>query len=159
MLPVLLLAAASALPHLTPDGLGPVKIGMTREQVTRALHSKLSGEALDDADACIEMEAPRYPDVYFMFEDKRLSRISITGRSRITTVQGIGVGASAAEVRKAYPRGLRAEPNHYEDRPAEYLTYWTVPDRRGVRFETNGSGKVAVIHAGKDSITYVEGCA
>ena len=52
---------AAALPFLTPDGLGAVKIGMTRAQVERALHVRLEGEAIQDANSCIEMDARVYP--------------------------------------------------------------------------------------------------
>jgi hypothetical protein len=159
LLSLLLLAAASGLPRLTANGWGAVRIGMTREQVSRALHSKLTGEALDDADACIEMQARKYPTLYFMFEDKHLTRISIGAPSRIVTERGIGVGASADAVRKAYPRGLKAEKNYYEDLPAEYLTYWAAPKSRGIRFETDSKHRVQAIHAGTDAIEYVEGCA
>jgi hypothetical protein len=159
LLSLLLLAAASALPPLTPEGWGAVKIGMTREQVSRALHAELKGEALDDADSCIEMDTVKFPDVYFMFEDKRLSRISIAGRTKVVTERKIGIGATADAVRKAYPRGLKAEKNYYEDLPAQYLTYWTVPKKRGIRFETDSKRRIQAIHAGTDSIQYVEGCA
>jgi hypothetical protein len=153
----LLLAGASW--HLTPDGWGPVKIGMSRDQVSHALHAKLSGEALDDPDSCIEMDAAGYPDVYFMFEDKKLARVSLVEPSKVTTPRGIAVGASADAVRRAYGKALKAEPHYYEDLPSEYLTYWTVPKKRGVRFETNSKRQVQVIHAGTAAIQYVEGCA
>lgn len=160
----LLLAAASPAStgvwHLTVDGWGPVRIGMSRAQVERALDARLEGEALDDEESCIEMK-PAGPDggVWFMFEAFKLTRVSITDPSRVTTPRGIGIGASAAEVRRAYPKGLKTEPHYYEGVPSEYLTFWTVPGKRGVRFETNSKREVQVIHAGTDSIQYVEGCA
>jgi len=55
---------AAALPFLTPDGLGAVRIGMTRAQVERALHARLEGEAIQDANSCIEMDARAYPGLY-----------------------------------------------------------------------------------------------
>jgi hypothetical protein len=144
---------------LTDQGLGPVRIGMTQAQVAKALNSRLTGEAIDDENQCVEKSAKALPGVLFMFVDRRLSRVSIAKGSGITTRRGIGVGATAAAVRKAYGRGLKAEPNTYEDKPAEYLTYWTVPGRRGYRFETSTDRKVYVIHAGTNSIQYIEGCA
>lgn len=150
---------AAALPFLTPDGLGAVKIGMTRAQVERALHVRLEGEAIQDANSCIEMDARAYPGLYFMFERRQLTRISVTKPSRIVTPRGIGIGARAADVRRSYGRSLVAEPHHYEASPAEYLTYWTVLGKRGVEFETEAHRRVRVIHAGTSSIGYVEGCA
>ena len=94
-----------------------------------------------------------------MFLDGKLSRISVADPSKIVTPRGIGVGASADEVRKAYGAGLQAEAHHYIGAPAEYLTFWLKPKLRGVRFETNAQGKVEIIHAGNDSIELIEGCA
>ena len=160
---LLLAALASASPpdwHLTVDGWGPVRIGMDRAEVERALKQKLQGEALDDEESCIEMK-PVGPDrgVWFMFEEYKLSRISLTEPSGSTTPRGIGIGSSADQVRRAYPKGLKAERHYYEDAPSEYLTFWTVPGRRGVRFETNSRRLVQTIHAGTESIELVEGCA
>ena len=156
-LTALLLLGASW--HLTPDGWGPVRIGMSRAQVERAIGAKLEGEPLEDEQSCIEM-APVGPDtgVWFMFEDFKLSRISVGDPSKVTTPRGIGVGASADQVRRVYPR-IKAEPHYYEDKPSEYLTFWTVPNKRGVRFETSSKRQVQAIHAGTASIQYVEGCA
>ncbi len=155
----LLLAAASWA--LTPDGWGPVRIGMTEAQVERALRVRLHGEPLEpgDENACVEMDSARFPGVVFMFEDKKLSRISLWEKSTITTSRGIGLGASADQIRRAYGLGLIAAPHYYEDAPAEYLTYWVVKGKRGVRFETDGKRRVQAIHAGTSAIEYVEGCA
>jgi hypothetical protein len=147
--------------HLTPDGFGPVRIGMTRAQVERALAIRLRGEPLDEGpDACVEMLAVTgRPGLVFMFEGRRLTRISARADSGITTPRGIAVGARAAEVRRAYGRDLQAETHHYLERPAEYLTFWVRLGQRGVRFETGMDRRVTVIHAGTSSIEYIEGCA
>lgn len=155
----LLLAAAGALPHLTPEGWGAVKIGMSQAEVAAALGAKLEGEPIEDENVCVEKVTPAQPDIWFMFEEGRLTRISVGEQSKVTTPRGVGIGATAAEVRRKYPKGLKAEPHHYLDLPGEYLTYWTLPKKRGVRFETDLKRRVATIHAGSASIQYVEGCA
>ena len=145
---------------LTPQGYGPVLIGMTRDQVAAALGTRLEGDAIDDANVCIEMGAASgYPDLYFLFENGLLARISAGERSPVRTPRGIGIGASAAEVRRAYGRTVQAETHTYLGRPAEYLTFWVRRNRSGVRFETGIDRRVAVIHAGNDAILYIEGCA
>ena len=146
---------------LTPAGWGPVHIGMTRAQVSKALKVELEGDAFDNEGNCIELfpESEALKGSYFMFLDGKLSRISISEPSKIVTPRGIGVGASADDVRKAYGEQLQAEPNHYLDLPAEYLTFWLKPNKSGVRFETDAQRKVETIHAGNDSIQYIEGCA
>ena len=40
---------------LTPNGLGPVRIGMTGTQVEKALKTELEGEAFDNEGSCIEL--------------------------------------------------------------------------------------------------------
>jgi len=163
MLAALLAAAAAPAPGtwpLTVDGWGPVRIGMSRAQVEKALHVKLEGEPLDDEASCIEL-VPKGQDrgLWFLFESYKLRRISIGAPSKVVTPRGIGIGAGADAVRRAYGRGLKAEPHHYEDLPSEYLTFWTVPGKRGVRFETNSKREVQTIHAGTDAIQLIEGCA
>lgn len=163
-LALLLTAGASAeTPQwkLTPSGWGPAHIGMTRAQVTSALHVQLEGDAFDNEGKCIDLIASddALPGLNFMFLDGRLSRITVTAPSQVLTPRGMGIGATADEVRKTYGPEIKAEPHHYYGEPAEYLTYWLKPDKSGVRFETNVQGKVETIHAGNDSIQYVEGCA
>jgi hypothetical protein len=160
MLAMALALAAAAVPAwpLTPDGWGPVKIGMTQKQVAAALNARLTGEAIEDENICVEKVSAR-PGMVFMFEEGRLTRISIGEPSKVITPRGIGVGAAAAEVRRTYGKGLESEAHHYVGKPAEYLTYWTKPGVRGVRFETDDKRRVETIHAGGPSIEYIEGCA
>lgn len=161
---LLLTAAAPTTTYdwkLTPAGWGPVRIGMTREQVARALMAELSGEALDNEGSCIELfpEKEELRGTYFMFQGGKLSRISVVEAGKFATPRRIQVGSSAEEVRKAYGEKLETEPHHYLGEPAEYLTYWLKPAKSGVRFETDSERKVQTIHVGNDSIQLVEGCA
>lgn len=163
---VLALLATAAAPaptwKLTPSGWGPVKIGMTRAEAEKVLHVTLEGEAFDnEGGRCVELysEEPSLTGLYFMFEDNRLTRITVTEPSAIATPRGARVGSTTDDVRKAYGAGLIAEPHKYEDPPAEYLTFWLKPEKSGVRFETDIQGKVETIHAGLSSIQYVEGCS
>ena len=161
----LLLAAAPAAPSyswkLTPSGWGPVRIGMNRIQVSKELQDQLEGDAFDNEGTCIELSPEReeLKGIYFMFLDGKLSRISVSAPSKVATPRGIGVGASAGDVRRAYGAGLAAEEHEYLGVPAEYLTFWLKPKKAGVRFETSAESKVEIIHAGNDSIQLIEGCA
>ncbi|HYG29115.1 MAG TPA: hypothetical protein VD887_02760 [Allosphingosinicella sp.] len=150
-------AAQNAGWRLTPDGYGPIRIGMNRPEIARLVGAPLEGEEVTEG--CLETHAAGgWNGMWFMFEDGRLSRISISARSRVTTPRGIGVGSTEAAVRRAYPRGLRDEEHEYQGAPASYLTFWVRPNVRGVRFVTDRSRRVRTIHAGAASIQYVEGC-
>jgi hypothetical protein len=146
---------------LTPTGWGPVRIGMNRAQLSKALHLELEGDAFDNEGNCVELYSSdeRLAGLYFMFLDGKLSRVSAVEKASIRTPRGMGIGSTADEVRAAYGAKLQAEPHHYEGEPAEYLTYWLKPAKSGVRFETDMSRHVTEIHAGNDSIQYIEGCA
>lgn len=161
----LLATAASPAPtydwKLTPAGWGPARIGMSRAQVEKALAIGLEGEAFDNEGSCIELYSSneKLTGLYFMFQEGKLSRVSAGGKSTVETPRGTGVGATADEVRAAYGEKLQAEPHHYLDLPAEYLTFWVKPAKTGVRFETDAQRKVETIHAGDESIQLIEGCA
>jgi hypothetical protein len=107
MAPLLLGAApAPGSWPLTPLGWGPAKIGMTRAQVARVLGVPLRGTAIESVDVCVEQSArgSAYAGVIFMFENKRLSRISTDSQSRVRTPSGIRVGDTAAQVRRVWPQ-------------------------------------------------------
>lgn len=152
---------------LTAEGWGPLRIGMTRDEITAALGPDANPGAVGGADPaqCDQYRPQRAPDgMLLMVEGGRLTRISLTRDSQVKTDRGLGLGATPPEVVSAYGAAIRSEPHKYEGPPANYLTVWTHgdgadPASRGIRYEVTGSGKVMLIHAGGPSITYVEGCS
>jgi hypothetical protein len=168
-------AAASdpqALPPLTAEGWGPLRIGMTLAEVTAALGPDSDPDAVGgpEPESCDQFRPKRAPEgMLVMIEEGRLTRITVTDQAEVKTDRGLGPGIPAAAVRAAYGSALQAAPHEYEDAPAEYLTIWSkgggpadrVPpaNSRGIRYEVGSTGTVAMIHAGGPSITYVEGCA
>ena len=83
---------------LTPSGWGPVRIGMNRAQLTKALDLELQGDAFDNEGSCIELYGANdaLPGMIFMLNDGKLSRITATEPSKVMTPRGIGIGASSA---------------------------------------------------------------
>ena len=157
--------ATPAGPVLTPEGLGPIKIGMTEAEVIAAVGAdRVVGDTGSDFEGCKEMQLKDdLVGTWVMFEEGKVTRVSIGddgqgGVSTAKTDKGLGIGSTAAEVRAAYP-ALKSEPHKYEGPGAEYLTVWTTPDKAGINFETGENGKVKTIHGGAASIQYVEGCA
>ena len=145
---------------LTPDGYGPVKIGMSETEVAAALGGAVEG-VTGSGDDCHILTSPGDPtrSLSYMIEGGRLVRISAHRDSPARTGRGIAIGAPADAVRRAYGAGLQVEPAKYVDAPAAYLTFWTVPGQRGIRFETDQQQIVRMIHAGGPAIQYVEGCS
>lgn len=165
--------APAAAAVLTAEGFGPLRIGMSRAEVVKALGEDDDPEAIGGPDprSCDQFRPERAPEgMLVMIEEGRLTSISLIDGSKVRTDRGLALGATAAEVRAAYGKALQAGPHKYEEAPAEYLTSWakdgprgeafqTAAAARGIRYEVGAKGRVQAIHAGGPSIQYVEGCA
>jgi hypothetical protein len=155
---------------LTADGIGSLKIGMTKDEVVAAVGDTRTPDAagIPDSD-CSEFQPQRAPEgLWVMLEAGKLTRITIGETSAVKTDKGLGLGDTASAVKGAYGAEAKATPHKYQGAPAEYITVWTggarepnVQDEtaRGIVYEIDGTGKVGAIHAGGPSIQYVEGCA
>lgn len=159
-------------PPLTAEGWGPLRIGMTRDEVTEAMGPTATPDAVGgpEPEACDQYRPERAPEgLYVMLESNVLTRISIAEGSELTTDRGFGLGATAAAVKAAYGDAADVEPHHYVGPQGEYITVWNGlnpgdayvedPAARGLRYETGEDGLVNTIHVGGPSIQYVEGCA
>jgi len=154
---------ALALPawQLSPNGLGPIKIGMTLSQVQAITHQKLANTTPDkfqaeDKSCFYSQFANKSLDgISFMVSYKKVVRIDITSAEYATT-KGVKVGDNESEVLKNYP-DIKVTQHHY-DQQGHYLTYPVPLKDRGIRFETS-KGKVERMYAGQArEIQYVEAC-
>jgi len=164
-------AAGSTVASLTPEGWGPLRIGMTRAEVAAAVGEDANPGAVGgpDPESCDEFRATGAPAaMLLMIEAGRLTRISLTGPSEVTTDRGFGVGDPGDGIAAAYGRQADRQPHKYESAPSEYITVWSRnggagyvqnPDARGLVFEVGQDGAVKAIRAGGPSIQYVEGCS
>jgi hypothetical protein len=150
---------------LTAEGWGPLRVGMTLEEVVAAAGEDANPEAVGgpDPSQCDEFRPSEAPEgMLVMLESNRLSRISVFGDSEVQTDEGFGVGDEAAEIKAAYGPRAEAMPHKYVTAPAEYITVWTSPpasaEPRGIVYEVGEDGLVTHVHAGGPSIQYVEGC-
>lgn len=109
---------------------------------------------------CRTISSPDFPGVYAIVEDGEVRRITLGERSTVKLAEGIGTGATEAEVRAAFP-GFQEEPHAYVDPPGKYLTAPDAArDHPALRFEIDHGGKVSLIHVGTTPVLgYVEGCA
>ena len=160
LLCVVVVATASAAPKpwvLHFDGAGPVKIGMTLNQLNRALNESFSMPDDDGEKACFYRESSKRPGIAFMVEEGRITRVDVTKRN-ISTASGIRVGDSEAQVMKAYSGKIEVEPHAYTGPEGHYLTVYSSDGRYGLRFETDGH-EITGFYAGeKHAIAYIEGC-
>lgn len=106
---------------------------------------------------CRTVSSPDYPGVHAMTLDGEVRRITISEGSKIALVEGIGVGATEAEVRATFP-GIEESPHKYLAAPGKYLTQPGADPR--LHFEIGTDEKVSLIHVGAlPELTWVEGCA
>ncbi len=167
------LCAAPALASdraLSPQGYGPVTIGMSPGEASQALGLRLqyNGEGMPDP-ACHHLAAPAGADkLRYMVQDGRIVRISLyEGPSAVATDKGIRLGDPASRIMDSYGEELEIEAHEYVK--GEYFTSWDETAKRGIRYETMtddpgpfiapGAATVFRIHAGGEAIFLIEGCS
>lgn len=99
------------------------------------------------------------PDTWIMTDGEGVvQRFVALGASTLKTATGIGLGATEAQVRAAYP-GIRKVPSEHAEEPAGAL--FTAPaDRSGLRFDIDQRGHVVEISGGAQPfLGFSEGCA
>jgi hypothetical protein len=139
---------------LTLAGLGDLRLG----QPVPAGGSWAERGA-QTSDQCRVASSPEYPGVYAIVEGGTVRRITVAGASAVKLVEGVGVGATRANIDAALP-GFAEELHKYVDGGL----YLTAPNAASgypaVRFELDGGGMVTAMHVGMMPVlAYVEGCA
>ncbi len=150
---------------ISENGWGPLEIGMTRAEVVAAAGEDANPDAVGgpEPEVCDQFRPEQAPEgLLVMVEDDRLTRVTISSGTAITTERGFGVGDLAAPIKEAYGADAVVSPHKYSPAPAEYITVWKTapdaPEARGIVYEVGTDGRVGHIHAGSSSIQYVEGC-
>ena len=140
---------------LTLDGLDALRIGRPVPA-----GSSWAERGAQISDECRLIGSPDYPGVYAITEGGRVRRITLGQGSQVRLAEGIGVGASEAEVRADFA-GFREEPHEYVEAPGKYLTAPNAASgQAALRFEIGADGKVSLVHVGTMPVLgYVEGCA
>lgn len=160
---ILATLTATALPGandnwvMRPQGIGPVKIGMTIAQLNASLSEKFALPAEKDEQGCFYVSPHQHPGVAFMVENGRLVRIDVD-KPGIATAEGIQVGDSETRAKTVYGSRLKVGPHAYNGPEGHYLTVRSEDGRYGMRFETDGA-KIETYYAGLFSaVQYIEGC-
>jgi hypothetical protein len=157
----LVLGAASSVASawcLGMGGIGPVRAGMTVEEVLR-LADWPGLERRQPAGACwyLPYRGGKGQEFDLMIIDGRVARIEIRRASRLTTFSGARIGSSEDELKQLYGPGLDIQPHKYEP-DGRTLTLRSGDGGHGLRFETL-KGRVTAIQGGPwEHLNYVEGC-
>jgi hypothetical protein len=138
-------------------GLGPVRAGMTVEQVMGL--ADFSG--LERATPAGECWYLRYHgganDFDLMIIQGRVVRIELNEASTLRTVSGAHIGSTEDELKALYGARLDIQPHKY-DEAGHTITMKSSSGEYGLRFETS-RGKVTAIQGGPwEHLNYVEGC-
>ena len=139
------------------EGTGPVKIGMTVNQLRKVLQQQVGpSDAPSGDDSCFYLQPKGHPHISFMIIDNRLVRIDVDHAGIVTSTR-IQIGDSEARALKMYAGRIEVSPHKYIDN-GHYLTAKSADGKYGIRFETE-NGKITSFYSGTyEAIQYVEGC-
>jgi hypothetical protein len=141
------------------DSLGPIRAGMTVEQVL-ALADFSGLERKQAAEECWYL---RYgggrndgPAFQLMIIGGRVVRMELLGE--LHTFSGVHIGTTEAELKRLYGARLDVQPHMYDEK-GHTITWRSRDGAYGLRFETS-AGKVTAIQSGPwEHLNYVEGCS
>jgi len=136
--------------------LGPVRTGMTVEQVLRLADWPGMERKKPDGECWYLRYHAGGADFDLMIIRDIVVRIELKGASTLRTLSGAHIATSEAELAALYGR-LESQPHKYD--PDGRTLTWRSPDGAlGLRFETS-KGKVTAIQSGPwEHLNYVEGC-
>jgi hypothetical protein len=137
---------------------GPVRIGMSLDEVRRVLgdpRAELKGD-----DECAYLQSKALPKgLGFMFAKRRIVRIDVSDGD-VRTATGARIGDSEDKIKKLYPGRITIEPHHYFEN-GHYLDYSpssTIERLYGMVFETDGETVTSFRTGTLAAIALVEGC-
>ncbi len=141
-----------------PDGVGPVKVGMTLDQLNMTLHEHFRMPVNNEDLGCFYVKPKSHPTLAFMIEDGHFVRVDVD-EPGIATEKAVRVGDSEDQIKRAYGAEVNVEPSKYTgDEGGHYLTVRSTDGKYGIRFETE-KRKITELYAGTyKTIQYIEGC-
>lgn len=140
------------------DGFGPVKIGMTLSEASRALGVRVTRDAGYDGDDCY-YATPKggFKGVAFMMAGTRIVRVDVES-GNYTTDRGAKIGDSEARIRRLYKGVYKVSRHKYFD-AGRYIEVEMKGGRYSIIFETDGK-RVTTYRVGRpEQVGYVERCS
>jgi hypothetical protein len=140
------------------DGVGPLRFGMTFDQVNARLGRQLrrTPPAMLATKGCdqLALDGIGHKGIWLMFVDDVFRRVDVEGGTR--TAAGIAPGDPVQQVYAAYARVVTEKRPYVEDELS--LTVRAPDGRHALRFETE-KGAIAVMFAGDAGpVQWIEGC-
>lgn len=148
---------------ITTGGLGPVRVGMTVQEATKAAGLPIiapTSAAILPSPGCGFARADGLDGVGFMLIDGVIVRVDISS-GPIATASGARIGSTEQEIKDLFPDLIEVTPHAYVE-GGNYLTLVpTAENLKDVRvvFETDGK-VVTSYRAGRmPAVEWIEGCA
>jgi len=147
------------------NGIGPVRVGMTVEQASKASGTRLipNNYTNDGTNRnCFYIQPESSPkNIAFMVTNGRISRVDILGNKRITTVKGARIGDTESRIKSLYPGQIKY--NGEGSGVGYHLLKFTPKDRADSNYRIIFQiykNRVNDFRAGKlPEVEYSEGCA
>jgi hypothetical protein len=137
--------------------LGPVRAGMTVEQVLRLADFRGMERRKPAGDCWYLHYAADGRDFDLMIVGGRVVRIELKGASTLRTFSGARIGSSEDDLKRLFGDRLDSQPHKYDEHGRTF-TFRSSDGGQGLRFESS-RGKVTAIQSGPwEHLNYVEGC-
>ncbi|HEX7239265.1 MAG TPA: hypothetical protein VF263_03285 [Longimicrobiaceae bacterium] len=140
---------------VTPDGAGPVRVGMSVEELRGALGGAVEP---DSAGGECGYVRPRGgpAGVAFMVVGGRVARVDVDSAG-IATAEGARIGDAEPRIQQLYPGRMEVQPHKYTE--GQYLVVTPADSTRRLVFETDEGGRVVRFRGGRlPEVEWVEGC-
>jgi len=143
---------------VSPDGIGAIRVGMTADELRRAVGEVPVANLTADCSYVRPASAP--PGVSVMLAHGQVARVDVDSAG-VRSDAGVEVGDSAAKVAEAYSSRMTAMPHKYLP-GGHYLTVRSSSPADSLRrmvFETE-NGRVTRFRVGRvPEVEWVERCA
>lgn len=147
---------------MTIVGLGPIQVGMTLAEASKAAETAFVPMGGSSSLECRYFQPQDGPEgIGFMVVNDHIIRIDVWPGSSITTLSGAGIDSTEAEIEALYPGQIEVSSHRYTD--GQFLTFIPkdgVGNLYRLVFETDAEGRVTQFRAGQfPAVTWIEGCA
>jgi hypothetical protein len=142
---------------VSPNSFGPVKVGMTTAQGSKALGVRLTRGADQENECYYVSPKTGFKGVAFMMIKHRIARIDIDDK-RYATDRGARVGDTESRIKQVYKGQVRISQHPYLD-TGHYLRIDMKGKNLSLIFETDGK-RVTSYRVGRSAeVGYIEGCS